>query len=543
MISNRTTSKSGKTSSQGRFATVPSVERPRSTFDRSCGRTTSFNEGDIIPILVDEALPGDTLNLKMTSFARMLTTVFPVMDNMYMDFFFFAVPNRLLWINWQKFMGEQTNPGDSTDFLVPQIDDIFVRGSMSDHFGIPTETGGNLQVNCLHHRAYNLIYNEFFRDQNLQTSLFIEKGDGPDNMLDYVIKKRNKAHDYFSSCLPFAQKGDAISIPLAGDAPLEWVDSDPFTITNGGVITMKAGGGDTKVLNVDQDSSIVSVDSDWGTSGNLGWNSTGMKVDLDGAGGTADLSQASSATINELRLSFQLQKMLERDARGGSRYTEILRSHFGVVSPDQRLQRPEYLGGGTTRIMINPIASATHVAGERDVGDLAAFATQASDGIGFVKSFVEHCVILGFVNVRAELTYQQGLNRMWSRRTRPDFYFPALAHIGEQAVLSKELFADGSAGDDDVFGYQERWAEYRYKPSEVTGDMRSNSPSSLDPWHLALDFDTRPLLNSTFIEDNAPIARVVSVPSVDHFKADFWFDMKVARCMPTNSVPGMIDHF
>jgi len=529
----RVTSKQGKTEAQHRFALSPSVEKPRSSFNRSCGRTTTFNAGYLVPIFVDEALPGDTLNLRMSSFARMVTPLFPLMDNLYMDFFFFAVPYRLVWDNWQKFNGEQVDPGDSTDFLVPQfLNTGVVTGDLSDHFGLPLNA--NFDFNSLHHRGYNLIYNAWFRDQNLQDSLVVDRDDGPDSISDYVLRKRGKRHDYFSSCLPFPQKGTAVTLPLGETAPVVGIGALSQVYSATDVNVFETGGTGTVLYD---DNKLVDGAGD---------SRFHVREDPDNPGFPAifaDLSAATSSTVNDLRESFQIQRMLERDARGGSRYTEILRSHFGVVSPDQRLQRPEYLGGGVTRINVNPVASTSAAGASGQVGSLAGFVTQSSQGIGFVKSFVEHCLLFGLVNVRAELTYQQGIPRMFSRQTRFDFYWPALAHLGEQAVLSKEIFADGSDADNDVFGYQERWSEYRYKPSDVTGLMRSAAALSLDAWHLGLDFETRPLLNEVFIEDNPPIDRVVQVQTEDHFKADFWFDMRVARCMPTNSVPGLIDHF
>ena len=523
----RTVSKrSGVTAGQHSFAQIPSANIERSVFNRSSGLKTTFDASYLIPIFVDEALPGDTLTLRTASFARMATPIFPVMDNMWMDLFFFAVPNRLLWDNWQKFNGEQTDPGDSTDFLVPQMNETPAELSLSDYMGIPTKE--DLTFNSLHHRAYNFIWNEWFRDENLQDSLVVDTGNGPDTYTDYVLKKRGKRHDYFTSCLPFPQKGDAVELPLGVSAPVVATgDGVPhFDFNTDTDRTLQSYATD-HTMYAQPDLTVVPLTD-------MEWRDTKLE---------ADLSSATSATINQIREAFQIQRLLERDARGGSRYTEIVRSHFGVVSPDQRLQRPEYLGGGSTRVNVNPVAQTGVTSTEQGVGSLAAFVTASIDGVGFMKSFTEHCVIIGLANVRADINYQQGLNRMWTRQTRFDFYWPALAHLGEQAVLNQEIFADGSANDVLTFGYQERYAEYRYKPSMVTGLMRSNAVASLDSWHLALDFGALPVLNDTFIQDAAPINRVVSVQTEPDYIADFFFDYKCARPMPTFSVPGMIDHF
>ena len=520
-----------------RFSEIASAEIPRSSFNRSHGYKTTFNAGELIPIFMDEALPGDGFNLKMTAFSRLATPIHPFMDNLFMNTFFFAVPIRLLWSNWQKFNGEQANPSDSTDFIVPTMTSPgggYLALSLSDYLGIPTEVAA-LTHSSLWHRAYNLIYNEWFRDQNLQDSVTVDLGDGPDDPADYVILKRGKRHDYFTSALPFPQKGESVELPLGSDVPVRG-----FGIPEG---TASATVGQN--LNIAGGITIPTGTRDgWSTADDFRLLEDPLNPGFPDL--FADLSEATAATINQLRQAFQIQKLHERDARGGTRYTEIIRSHFGVTSPDARLQRPEYLGGGQSPVNVNPVAQTSggiDVADDTPQGNLAAFATSVIVNHGFNKSFTEHCILLGLVSVRADLNYQQGLNRMYSRSTRFDFYWPALSHIGEQEIKNKEIFADGSAADELVFGFQERYAEYRYKPSLITGEMRSNHATPLDTWHLAQDFAALPVLNASFIEDDPPVDRVIAVPSEPHMLFDSYFDLKCARPMPLYGIPGMIDHF
>jgi len=518
-----------------RFSQVPRAEIPRSQFNRSHGHKTTFDSGYLIPIYLDEALPGDTFNMKFNAFARMETLLKPIMDNIYLDWFFFACPYRLVWDNWEKFNGEQDNPGDSTDFIIPTITSPPTSGydslSVSDYFGIPPGIP-DLEHSALWHRMYNLTWNQWFRDENLQDSVAFSKDDGPDDPADYTLLRRGKRHDYFSSCLPFAQKGPDVTLPLGSSAPI--TASSELRIRD----TLD-NTGEIRPVVLDNDGLNLRTSSAGMTPGNTFYH--------DGL--AADLTNATAATINSIREAFQVQKLYERDARGGTRYTELVLSHFGVSSPDQRLQRVEVLATGSTPITVHQVASQSDLQSINPDGppqaNLAAFATASVGGKGFVKSFTEHTLIMGMVSVRADLTYQQGLNRMFSRSTRFDFYWPAFAHLGEQEVLNKEIFAQGSlaATDDDVFGYIPRYDEMRYKPSIITGKFRSTDPQSLDIWHLSQNFTNLPTLSAQFIEDNPPIDRIIAVQDEPQFIFDSYFDLKCARPMPTYAVPGLVDHF
>ena len=548
-------------STQHLFSQIPSTQIPRSVFDRSHGYKTTFNSGFLVPFYVDEVLPGDSFKLTATLFARLATPIVPFMDNLYLETFFFFVPNRLVWDNWQKFNGEQKNPSDSTDFLIPTVSGTNVQNqTLWDYFGLPTNVNKALKVNALPFRAYNLIFNEWFRDENLQKSLEVPTGDGPDDLSDYNLVRRGKRHDYFTSCLPWPQKGAGVEISLGGTVPVSgdvsfYRQVGSFHRDNG--ISSVNNWSDKVLFKESVPFIIGEKDSKWSGSSSIPFQGSFVASDphpnqisyfagkygITSDGFTADLSEATPISINDLRQAFQIQKLYERDARGGTRYTEILRSHFGVISPDARLQRPEYLGGSSARISVNPVQQTSATNETTPQGNLAAYGVCSDSFHGFSKSFVEHGYVFGFVNVRADLTYQQGLNRMWSRQGRFDFYWPVLAHLGEQAVLNKEIYAQGTADDDEVFGYQERYAEYRYYPGQITGKFRSTDPQTLDSWHLAQKFDSLPTLSPQFIQDEPPVGRVIAVQSEPQFLFDSYIRLKCARPMPVYSVPGLVDHF
>lgn len=529
------------TMAQSRFAQVPPLPSMRSMFDRSHGLKTAIDAGKIYPILVDEILPGDSVVMNPEFFGRFATLEVPLLDNVYMDVQWFFVPMRLLWENFQKFMGE-VEPGDTTEYTIPVFQDAttFAEDSLGDFLGLPVGVALD-GVNCLPFRAVNRIYNEWYRDQNLQDSVVLNLDDGPDDIADYAILPRGKRHDYFTSSLPWPVRGGVeVPLPLGTVANLVQTAAAVQSAGTGIPKFTYAGSGGARELEVASAGTNVQVPAaaNGGGPHDLSWSAPELEIDLTSI--TVDLSNATAATINDLRETIALQQLLEREARGGARYIELVYSAFRVTSSDSRLQRAEFLGGGTVMLQVNQVAAtAYNPTANKSVGDLSAFGTFSMGGRGFQKSFEEHGYLLGFVSVRADLTYQEGLDRMWSRQTKYDFPWPEFMNLGEQEVLSKEIFADGSAGDEDIFGYQERYAEWRYARSRVTSVMRSTHSTSLDVWHLAQEFGTRPTLDATFIEEDPPISRVIKASSDAQVLLDCFFRYRHVRPLPTFSVPGL----
>lgn len=513
------------------FSRIPSANIPRSSFNLSQAYKTTFDASKIIPFFVQEVVPGDTHSVTCHSLVRLATPLKPFMDNVSIETFFFFCPNRLVWPNFLKMMGEQDNPGDSTDFTVPTFSNGTVaEQDTGDYFGLPLGAS-MIGVSALPFRAMHLTWNQWFRAQDLQDSLPVSTDDGPDDYTDYsTLMTRGKRHDYFTSALPWPQFGPGVDLPLGGLAPLT---SD----AQGNGLDI-VGIGSTGTGNIP-----TALQVQTGQEG-VTLSNSGNPIDFEIF---ADLSEASAATINDLRQAFQIQKLQERDARGGHRYQELVLSHFGVRGGDARLNRVEYLGGSTSQLGLVQIPQTSdQLSGgpgaETPQGNLAAYGISTGKS-GFTKSFTEHGYIIGFVNARADLTYQKGIDRHWSRSTKYDFYWPALAKIGEQGIKNKELFYSGSAVDEEIFGYNERWSEMRHNNSKITGLFRSDATASLDVWHLSQDFAQLPGLNDEFIRDDAPIDRVIAVQTEPHFLGDFWFQHKAARPMPINGAPGYIDHF
>jgi hypothetical protein len=529
------------TAQQHQFSEVPHADIQRSTFDRSHGLKTTFNAGELVPIYVDEALPGDTFSCNLTAFSRLATPIHPTMDNAFMDTHFFAVPVRLVWEDFEEFMGETktykaagSDRLDGTpDFSVaaPVPPTITAGGSgeaeqsLSDYFGIPTKVAG-LEFSALWHRAYTLVWNDWFRDENLQAPKTVLTTSGSDGTT-YALLNRGKKHDYFTSSLPWPQKGADVTIPLGTSAKV--YGDDELGIRN----WTNTGTADWAFDSTGGYTQLESRVGTWNNGDRIG------VVESGDSGLYADLSDATSATINQLRLAFATQKFLEIQARGGSRYIEVIKNHFNVTSPDARLQRPEYLGGGSSPVNISPVAQTSSTDATTPQGNLSAIGTTVLSGHSFTKSFTEHTIVIGMVSVRTDLTYQQGLNRMFSRETIYDYYWPTLSTIGEQAVKNKEIYAQGSAADETTFGYQERYAEYRYKPSSVTGKFRSNATGTLESWHYAQEYASLPLLGDSWIQvTDTNVQRTLAVASEPQFIFDSLFKLRCTRPMPVNSIPG-----
>lgn len=566
--------------SNSRFALAPQVDIKRSTFDRSSGHKTTFNAGKLVPIYVDEVLPGDTFEMKTSAIIRGSTPIFPVMDNANLDIYFFYVPNRLVWDHWKEFNGENTTSKweQTVEYSIPQMaapsgnGEVvgWEKGTLADYMGIPTLIGpgapqseAQWTVNHLPFRAYCLIYNEWFRDQNLQDPVLIDTGDSQTNGSHLIAETEpiehqiqaalkganllpvNKYFDYFTGALPEPQKGPDVLLPLGNTAPVITTNSDVAGIT-----TSSPGLRFKSNTPINSQANLAVAPGGYGT-GNLIHTTANMDLangNIIPANLYADLENATAATINELRLAFQLQRMYEKDARGGTRYIEIIKSHFGVTSPDARLQRPEYLGGERIPINIDQVIQTSGtMEGTTPQGNTGAYSLTGNQGSYFKHSFVEHGYVLGLACVRTEHTYQQGLEKIWNRRNRFDFYWPALANIGEQAILNKEIYLQSSEeANEQAFGYQEAWAEYRYKPSRVSSAFRSNLPKgSLDAWHYADYYEELPKLSAEWVQETYKnVDRTLAVQSTleDQYIADFWFKCKCTRPMPIYSIPGLIDH-